>query len=309
MAGNQNNKVIVIGGPTASGKTNLSIDLSKHLNIEIISADSRQLYKYLDIGTAKPDTDELNAVKHHFIDFLYPDEYYSAGKFGIEARKIVDDILQRDKTPVIVGGSGLYIKALCEGLFEDDTDSNKRVKIREVLYEELNKNGKDALYHKLKALDYEAALLYKDKNARRVIRALEHIQITGEKFSEAMKKISAKSLNCIYFGINFERSELYNRINKRVDMMIESGLVDEMQNILDMGYSHELNSLNTVGYKEISDFIFGNCSLEDAVSEIKKNTRRYAKRQMTWFKRYDDMIWLDGQILSTELILKKYYEN
>jgi tRNA dimethylallyltransferase len=309
MAGNINNKVIVITGPTASGKTGLSIELSKHLDIEIISADSRQLYKYLDIGTAKPSKEELNSVTHHFIDLLYPDEYYSAGKFGNEARRKVDEILQRNKVPVVVGGSGLYIKAMCEGLFEDDADTEKRIIIRDVLYQELEKSGKDALYDKLKALDYDAAMIYNDKNARRVIRALEHIQLTGEKFSDAIKRNNLKSLNCIYFGINFERNDLYDRINKRVDLMLKDGLVEETKKVFEMGYSSELNSLNTVGYKEITDYLYGKMTLDDAAEEIKKNTRRYAKRQITWFKRYNDMIWLDGQNLSTEIIMKKYYEN
>ncbi len=306
MAG-KNSKVIVITGPTASGKTSLSVRLSEYADIEIISADSRQVYKYLDIGTAKPDEDELKAVKHHFIDILYPDEYFSAGEFAKQARIVIREIFNRNKIPVIVGGSGLYIQAVCEGLFEGNENIEKREQTRKLLYKELELNGKDALYDKLKALDEEAALLYPDKNARRVIRALEHILTTGELFSDSIKKNQLNNLNCLYFGINFERNILYERINQRVDWMLKNGLIEETKNVLNLGYSAELNSLNTVGYKEIISYFDGNISLDVAIEEIKKNTRRYAKRQITWFRRNNDIHWFSPDNILTEKIINDYY--
>lgn len=301
-------KAIVIIGPTASGKTSLSLKLSEISDIEIISSDSRQLYKYLDIGTAKPTKEELNAVKHHFIDYLTPDEYYSAGRFGKEAKVILKKIHENNKIPVITGGSGLYIQALCDGLFDEEAENEKREGIRKTLYSELEKCGKEELYNKLIALDPEIANYYADKNPRRTIRALEHILTTGELFSTAIKKNFEKKLKCVYFGINFEREELYKRINKRVDIMIEQGLIKETENVLNMGYSKDINSLNTVGYKEIINFLEGTYSLDFAIEEIKKNTRRYAKRQITWFKRYADAIWFEPDKIDTKTILNAYNE-
>lgn len=301
-------KAIVIIGPTASGKTSLSLKLSEISDIEIISSDSRQLYKYLDIGTAKPTKEELNAVKHHFIDYLTPDEYYSAGRFGKEAKVILKKIHENNKIPVITGGSGLYIQALCDGLFDEEAENEKREGIRKTLYSELEKCGKEELYNKLIALDPEIANYYADKNPRRTIRALEHILTTGELFSTAIKKNFEKKLKCVYFGINFEREELYKRINKRVDIMIEQGLIKETENVLNMGYSKDINSLNTVGYKEIINFLEGTYSLDFAIEEIKKNTRRYAKRQITWFKRYSDAIWFEPDKIDTKTILNAYNE-
>lgn len=304
-----NNKVIVIIGPTASGKTSLAVELAGISNLEIISADSRQLFKYMDIGTAKPTKDELSVAKHHFIDVLEPDEHYSAGKYGEDARIVVNEIIQRNKIPVIVGGSGLYIDALCEGLFNEDEDLEKRKNIRKSLEYELSKSGKDELFDKLKALDPESANNYSDKNPRRVIRALEYILVTGKKISLAQKNNLEKKLICCYFGINFERNLLYDRINKRVDLMIENGLTEETRKLLDMGFSKDLNSLNTVGYKEIIKYLDGHYSLSDAIDEIKKNTRRYAKRQITWFKRYKDAIWFEPNNIDIDLILKSYNEK
>jgi tRNA dimethylallyltransferase len=280
------NTIIVITGPTASGKTAVSVELSKILDIEIISADSRQIYKYLDIGTAKPSREEQLAAKHHFIDILKPDEYYSAGLFGEQSEKRILHILKQKKLPVVVGGSGLYIKALFEGLFKEDTiDIDKRQKVRTELEERLSNDGLEKLYDELCRKDPISAKKFPDMNPRRVIRALEHYILTGQALSLSHKN-AAKSakFNPLYFSIHFERKELYDRINLRTELMWKSGLIEEVQNIIDMGYSVNSNSLNTVGYKEAIKYINGELTENVAIELIKKNTRNYAKRQLTWFR-------------------------
>ena len=288
------NKVIVILGPTASGKTDVSIELSKFIECEIISADSRQIYRYLDIGTAKPTINELNKVKHHFIDILNPDEYFSAGLFGKMGEAVIDELFNKNKIPVIAGGSGLYIKALCEGLFAEDKidDTNE---IRKILNNRLQSEGIENLYDELVKADYESALLYSDKNPRRILRALEYYHLTGLPLSKAHKeKCDKKNFTALYFGIRFEREILYDRINKRSEFMWEDGLVDETIKVIEMGYSQELNSLNTVGYKECLSYLKGDITRIRAIELTKQNTRRYAKRQMTWFRKNENINWLDG---------------
>jgi len=285
--------VPVITGPTASGKTGLSLRLAEIIPLEIVSADSRQIYKFMNICTAKPSDDELKSVKHHFIDILAPDEDYNAGRFGDEAERIVEDIFSRGKLPVVVGGSGLYIQSLCEGLFAQD--ENIALKgIRSFLNEKLEKKGRDYLYMELEKIDKAAAEKYQDKNPRRVLRALEYYYTYGESILNSRKqKKTKRNFNYKYFGINFEREKLYERINLRSELMWRNGLLDETVKILKMGYSPELNSLNTVGYKETLAYINRKCTEKEAIEEIKKNTRRYAKRQMTWFRKISEMHWFD----------------
>lgn len=287
--------VIAIVGPTASGKTSVSVELSKLINIEVVSADSRQIFKYLNIGTAKPTKDELNAVKTYFIDYLQPDNYISAGRFAKEAQIVIEQIFKKNKIPVVVGGTGLYIQALCEGIFEDKTDENQRKIVSEKLASELELRGIDYLYNRLKLIDSASAEKYSDKNPRRIMRALEYYEIKGMPFSEAQKKFMQKSkFKVLYFGIEFPREELYERINRRTEVMWNSGLVDEVKEILAMGYSPKLNSLNTVGYKETIAFLNGDMTEKEAIEKIKQNTRRYAKRQITWFKKNSKIKWLNG---------------
>lgn len=300
--------VIIITGPTASGKTGLSLELSKIIPIEVISADSRQIYRYMDIGTAKPNQDELKIVKHHFIDYLNPDEDYNAGKFGNEAEKIVLKILKNGKIPVVVGGSGLYIKSLCEGLFNQEENFALHG-IRSFLSEKLKEKGKDYLYEELLKIDKDAAELYKDKNPRRVLRALEYYYTYGSSITQSRKKnVIKRDFKCKYLGINHERQALYDRINQRTKDMWRDGLVEETKNLLDMGYSPELNSLNTVGYKETIAYLQGKLSEDDAIAQIQRNTRRYAKRQITWFKKVSDIVWLNisnfesGKIPALEIL-------
>ncbi len=302
----ESKSLIVILGPTASGKTNISIKLSEILDIEVISADSRQIYKHLDIGTATPSQDELSAVPTHFINIIEPDEYYSAGLFGNQAEKTAFEIMKRNKIPVVVGGSGLYIKALCEGLFKEETDNKQRIDVREKLQKEYDENGIDNLFDKLKKIDPVSAEKYSDKNPRRILRALEHYYVTGKAFSQAhQSQENNRDFNVIYFGIQFPREELYKRINLRAEQMWHNGLIEETQKVLEMGYSPELNSLNTVGYKEVIAFLNNKLSQKEALEEMKKNTRHYAKRQMTWFRKVENVNWISGSVVEiADVILK-----
>lgn len=284
-------RVIVLAGPTCSGKTYASLQLTNHFPSEIISADSRQVYKYLNIGTAKPVYEELNIARHHLIDCLTPDQEYNASKFEIDSLKLIEEIFNRKHIPIVAGGSGLYIKALVDGIFNSvDTDEE----LRNDLLEKRKSRGDEYLYEELKKVDPESAVKMLPQNWKRVIRALEVFHLTGEpiwKHQEDYKRDI--DYNFIQFGLNWNRELLYKRIENRVDCMIEQGLVEETKNILSMGYGKELNALNTVGYKEIIFYLEGEITLERAVELIKRNTRRFAKRQMTWFRKDSRILWID----------------
>lgn len=299
---NDRKKIIVITGPTASGKTDVSIELSKLIPIEVISADSRQIYKYLNIGTATPSKEELKQVKTHFINILKPDEYYSAGIFAKQATKKIFKIFKKGLLPVVVGGTGFYIKALFEGLFEDNIPFERKEEIRIKLNKQLKDKGIDYLFNKLQRYDKESALLYPDKNYRRIIRALEFIELTGQKYSEHRKNVTKSDLTPIYFAIDIDRNELYERINKRVIKMWNNGLITETKRVLSLGYSKDLNSLNTVGYKETIAYIEKKIDQDEAIKLIQKNTRHYAKRQLTWLRRVSGIKWIKGQ--SSEIVEK-----
>lgn len=297
-------KVIVIVGPTCSGKTGVGIALAGKLRSEIISADSRQIYKKLSIGTAKPAEDELAKIKHHLTDFLEPDENYNVSRFESDALKIIDGLLAKGKIPVVVGGSGLYIKALTDGIFDTvDADSE----YREELHGKREKYGSEYLYEELKRVDQLSASKMLPQNWKRIMRALEVFHLTGEpiwKFQETYKRETDHEFRL--FGLNWERAKLYRNIENRVDEMIVRGLVDEVQNILSLGYSKKINSLNTVGYKEIISYLENEITLERAIELIKRNTRRYAKRQMTWFRKNKNIIWIDvDAAMSPDLIASK----
>lgn len=283
--------VIVIVGPTCSGKTPLGILLAKIFNSEILSADSRQIYKKLNIGTAKPNEKQLAEVYHHFIDILEPNENYNVSDFQKQAEKVIENLLGRSLTPIVVGGSGLYIKALVDGIF-DTVD--KDFKYREKLLNYKNQFGNEYLYNLLKKVDPVSAKKMLPQNWKRVMRALEVYHLSGEpiwKHHERQKKENKYSF--IQIGLNRDRKTLYNNINERVDNMIEGGLVKEVERLLADGYNKELNSLNTVGYKEIISYLNNEISVERAIELIKRNTRRYAKRQMTWFRKDDRIEWFD----------------
>lgn len=283
-------RVIVIFGPTCSGKTALSINLALKLNTEIISADSRQVYKLLDIGTAKPAKDELKLVKHHFVNSLNLNENFNASIFSVEAQKVIERLHQREKIPIVVGGSGLYIKALVDGITVDvETDENYRQKLSDLRREK----GNSFVYDELKRVDPESAAKMLPQNWKRVIRALEVYHITGKSITHFHSANETKSnLNFIQFGLLWERTALYKNIDARVDDMLNKGLVAEVESILVSGYDTKCNSLNTVGYKEIISYLQNEISFDKAVELIKRNTRHFAKRQMTWFKRDSRINWL-----------------
>ncbi len=301
--------LIIIIGPTASGKTKLAVELAKIYQTEVISSDSRQIYKYMSIGTAKPNNEEMQGVKHHLIDFLEPDIDYSAGIFEKDAEKIVNELHSQGKIPIIAGGSGLYVKALVEGLFGDDK-SPETLEVRNRLKAKLSTEGKEALYEELSEVDPKSAEKYSDKNSRRIIRALEYYYSEGKLFSEAHCEDTVKDLyHPIYIALDWDREVIYNRINLRTELMWKNGLIEETEAILSKGFDKSLNSLNTVGYKECIAYMEGKWSKDTAIEEMKKNTRRYAKRQLTWNRRIENVNYLNAEeenlILKAETIINK----
>ena len=290
--------VIVIVGPTCSGKTNLSLKLSELIPSEIISADSRQFYKYLDIGTAKPSKEQVQKVPHHLIDFLDPSEKYDVSLFEKDAEKIIDQIHKKNKTSIVVGGSGLYIKSLIDGIFDTDV---KDEDYRKELLQKRKEFGNEYLYEELKKVDPESASKMLPQNWKRVMRALEVLRTTGEPiWKHHQKQIASKEKKYSFkqFGLNWDRKILYENIDQRVDWMIDNGLIGELNNILSKGYDKNLNSLNTVGYKEIIQYLDGKITIERAIELIKRNTRHYAKRQMTWFNKDKRIQWFDIKDIS-----------
>ncbi len=277
-------KVIYIIGPTASGKTDLSIILANHFNTEIISADSRQCYKYLDIGTAKPTKQQLIDIKHHFIDTFDLTERFTAGMFHKLAYDKIIELHNNGKVPIIVGGSGLYIDSLINGL-QDYCDFDENLRNR--LQRDLKLYGVEYLYNQLRIVDEEYSLRVSSNDWRRILRALEFYYLTNKKFSEITNFPKNQFYNII-INLVWGKDELYQRINKRVDLMLEKGLIEEVRYILMLGYEENINSLNTVGYKEIISYLKGNSNLNDAIELIKKNTRNYAKKQITFFNKYKE---------------------
>lgn len=283
--------VIVIVGPTASGKTALALHVAQLVSAEVISADSRQIYKHLNIGTAKPAPCELELVPHHFIDALEPDRKFNAGDFQEQGRKVIAEILERKKLPVIVGGTGLYVQAIIDGFFEQPEISGE---VREQLEKRLKREGQEVLYKELQSVDPESAAAMDATKYRRVIRALEVFYETGTPISEFHRQHNVKKIyHTKYFGLNWERSKLYERINSRVDKMLANGFLDEVKQLRKMGFDDRFQSLQTVGYKEAFAFLRNEISKERMIELMKQNTRRFAKRQMTWFRREQRITWFD----------------
>lgn len=282
------NNLIVILGPTAIGKTNTSIKVAQHLNTEIISADSRQIFKELHIGTATPNSQQLNTVKHSFIQSHSIHNYYNASKYEFEALTVIETILQKKQNVVMCGGSMLYIDAVCKGI--DDLPSIDQ-KIRSEIIERYEKEGLDSLRFELKKIDPDFYAVADLKNHKRILHALEIFYMTGKPYSSFMtKKIKQRVFNIIKIGLNTDRAILHQRINQRVEQMIADGLVDEAKSI----YKYKnLNSLNTVGYKELFQYFDGEITLEEAIELIKRNTRRYARRQLTWFNKDESIKWFE----------------
>lgn len=287
--------LVVVAGPTASGKTRLAIELAKLVDGEIVSADSMQIYKYLDIGSAKPSEDERREAIHHMIDFLEPDAEYSVADYTEKAHEVIFDISSRGKMPVMCGGTGLYINSVVDDVTfgEIDTDYEIRAELEE--YAKLN--GNESLLKILNEFDPISAKRLHPNNLRRIIRAIEFYRVTGVPISEhqEMTKQRESRYDPIMFCIDFDRQKLYERINMRVDIMIKSGLLDEVKSLIDMGYTTALNSMKAIGYKELIDYFDGKSTLDDAVEIIKQSSRRYAKRQLTWFRRDERIIWLDAE--------------
>ena len=279
-------KVPILYAPTASGKTAVSLLLAKRLPVEIVSADSRQVFRLLDIGTAKASLEERSSVPHHCIDIVDPDERYSAGRFRNDALKAVQEISNRSHIPLVVGGSGLYIQALCGELFEEtltDDDLQRRDQIRADIAERLRVQGRDSLYDELQSLDPGSALLYADKNPSRVARALEYYYLRGVPLSVAhQEQKGVASIEAKVFVIDHEREELNKRIEARTNAMWDQGIVREVENILSLGFRADLQSLHSVGYHEVLAYLSQEISADEALRLIAQNTRRYAKRQRTW---------------------------
>ena len=283
-------RILAIVGPTASGKTSLALSIAGKCDAEIVSADSRQIYKYLDIGTAKPSIEERTTVRHHFVDMLEPSSEFSAGQFGADARNVIAEILNRKKLPILVGGSGLYVKAAIDGLFDGP---GKDPEIRMRIEEQLQTEGLDAVLKILRMVDPLTLERMKEITPRRVIRALEVYRITGKPISQLQTVENlTPAFEAYQVGLLWNRKELYQRIDDRVESMVASGLEDEVKGLMSRGYDRHLNALNTVGYKEVFDFIEGICSHEEMIELIKRNSRRFAKRQLTWFKRDQRIHWM-----------------
>lgn len=288
-------KIIVIVGPTASGKSALAIELSRRFDGEIVSADSMQVYRYMDIGTAKPVKEEREKIPHHLIDIVDPDEEFTAARYRDEASKVIMEIHKRGKNVFVVGGTGLYIRALTKGLFKGP-GSDAQIR-SELAMLGSGSDGAGYLYEKLKEADPQAAIGIHPNNTARIIRALEVYYLTNKPISVFQKEhnFSEEPYEVVKIGLSVDRKFLYKSIEDRVDNMIKAGLAEEARRVLDMGYSPGLKTMRGLGYKEIIGYIQNKYSLEDAVREIKKNTRRYAKRQMTWFKKEADIRWFSSE--------------
>ena len=289
-------KIITVEGPTASGKTSLGIEIALKYGGEIVSADSMQIYKHMDIGSAKPTAEELAAVPHHMISITEPTVNYSLSDYVTEARKAIADIHERGKIPVIVGGTGLYINTLINNinLSEETPNSDLRHELERYAEEQ----GNEALHMRLEKIDPEAARTIHMNNVKRVIRAIEIYENTGITMTEQIRR--SKSAGKIYeaheYGVRYEREVLYDRINRRVDMMLESGLVGEVKACLKLGCTRDNTSMQGIGYKEVIDYLEDKCDFDTMTDRIKQESRRYAKRQITWFKR-NNITWLEpGEI-------------
>ena len=282
-------KLIIIAGPTAVGKTAIAVKLAQQLNTAIISADSRQFYREMSIGTAKPDVQELSQAKHYFIDSHSIIENFTVGDFEKEALQLLDNLFQENDHVIMAGGSGLFIRAVTQG-FDDLPIAEEPIRTR--LNQEFTDKGITYLQEQLKNVDPDYYIQVDLQNPQRLIRALEVFETTGKPFSSFRRDaVNERPFDCIKIGLNLPRDVLYDRINQRVDLMIEQGLVDEVRSLIP--YRH-LNALNTVGYSELFDYFAGKTDIDTAINLIKQNTRRFAKRQLTWFRKDKDIQWMEA---------------
>jgi len=294
--------LLIITGPTAVGKTALSIEIAKRLNGEIISADSMQVYKYMNIGTAKIKKDEMQGVVHHLIDVYEPTVDYNVYQFKEDVTKCMKDIRERGKLPILVGGTGFYIQAILYDI--DFTENETKSSLRCELEKMAEEKGAHEMHELLWSVDKEAANQIHENNVKRVIRAIEFNRLTGQKISEHNMEQREKSspYNFLYFVLNRSRQDLYKDIDRRVDCMMEQGLLEEVQELCKMGLSKDNVSMQGIGYKEVLQYLEGEITFEEAVRIIKRDTRHFAKRQITWFKREKEVLWLDKDEERTESI-------
>lgn len=305
---------VVLAGPTAVGKSELSIELAKRIGGAVISADSIQVYKYMDIGSAKITKEEMQGVDHYLVDEFLPDEEFHVVKFQQYAKKYMEEIYQKGQIPILVGGTGFYIQAILKDIdfSEQESDEAYRHEMEKLAAEK----GTEYLHEMLRKVDEKSAKEIHANNVKRVIRALEYYHLSGEKISEHNEKERQKQspYNFAYFVLNDDREKIYEKIDRRVELMLDHGLVDEVRHLKEMGYGKELVSMQGLGYKEILSYLDGEISYEEAVYILKRDTRHFAKRQLTWFKRESDVIWVNkpdfsynnGEILNfMEEILKE----
>ena len=296
-------KVVVIVGPTASGKTAVSIELAKNINGEIISAASMQIYKYMDIGTAKPTLDEMQGIKHYMLDVVMPDETFNVAKYKSMAESAIEEILKKGKVPIIVGGTGLYVNTLVDGIEFADVPGDEEY--RNELIEKGYREGAMSIYKELEKVDSESAKKIDPNNIRRVARALEIYKVTG-KTKTQLDIESRKEVKYDYrlFGMEWDRETLYNRIDLRVDKMIEAGLIDEVRNVTEK-FKISNTAVQGLGYKEVIEFLNGNISYEEMIEKLKLETRHYAKRQLTWFRRDKRIKWIKPDENATCVIINE----
>jgi tRNA dimethylallyltransferase len=293
--------VVVLVGPTASGKTSVSLHLARLLNAEIISADSRQVYKYMDIGTAKPSSEDRSQVRHHFIDEILPDQEFNAGEYGARGREVIDAIFGRGHMPLVVGGSGLYVQSLIDGFFEGP---GADWEYRKMLEERIQQGKLDELISELRTVDPVSASRIDPTKPRRVVRALEVHHTTGKPLS--VLQLEGRIIvhfTPFFFGLEWERTALYRRVNARCEEMLRDGLLEEVNRLEGMGYGSSLNALRTVGYAEAFAYHSGKITYDEMVRLFKQNSRRYAKRQVTWFRRDERTEWvrMDNETASEEI--------
>lgn len=299
-------KIIIVCGPTGIGKTTVAIDLAQHFEGQIIGADSMQVYKYMDIGTAKPTAEEQARVVHHMVDFVEPDESFDAAQYATRARAKIIELNQQHITPFVVGGTGLYIKALLYGLF-DETASDPETRDR--LKAEAGVHGIQCLYERLSRMDPETANRLHPNDTYRILRALEVIESTGQTISKHHKKhgFFDPSFESLKIGLNLDRALLYERINRRVDAMISAGFLDEVKDLLARGYSANLKPMQSIGYRHMVDYIEGRLNWAECVRTMKRDHRRYAKRQLTWFGADAEIIWkAPGQVEVLKLSVENF---
>lgn len=289
----QKHKVIVIVGPTASGKTALSIELAKQMNGEIVSADSMQIYKEMNIGTAKPDEEEKAGIKHYLMDFINPDQRYSVADYKKDAKQAIKEIIQKGKTPIIVGGTGLYINSLIYEIDFNEIETD--LEYRNELEKTVEEKGLEYLYNKAVSIDEEAMQKISKNDKKRILRVLEIYHQTGKTKTMLEKESRTREVEYDYkvFAINMDREILYDRINRRVDIMLKKGLIEEVKNVCER-YSEFPTAMQGLGYKEVVEYLEEKLTKEEMIEKIKQESRRYAKRQLTWFRKNENITWLDG---------------